>query len=982
MFTNNKLSKAVRLAMMFGAASTLAFAGTVAAQENNEEEAKKDEKAERIQVVGSRIRTDGLDSATPVTVISASIAQEQGLNTLGELLRTSTIAAGSDQLISAYSVGFVTAGGSGAESISLRGLGANRTLVLLNGRRAGPAGARGQVSAFDMNALPISAIERVEILKDGASSLYGSDAVAGVINIITKRDDVANITVSGSKPFDSGGETYRVNGTYGETFDRGSWRVIADYNVNTGLVRDDREYFNCNTRLLFDATTGALADPIDPRTGQAHCNGSGYGLFNLSGGRLQYDYTNFGFPNAGSTFTSPGTNPANQPLTAPAGWYYAGWNKETDGWLDGQHPFQRQATMIPESKVGSVYFQGNYDLNDNVSVFGELLHSQRKTKSRNVRQLFSQDGGGNGGYLPVTAIPGWAGTASVLPVAISNHFSNDTTIDYTRGVVGFEAELGEWLMNFSYQRTFNNGTYRSDIFLRDAVHKSQRVLRGEACEGVTPLSQRPCYAVEWFDKDFLNGNPSQGARDFLFGEETGNTYYKQDTLDVYVTGDLFELPAGMVGTAYGLSYQTDFIKDTPGAETLRGNSHGLTGAGITTGRSSTKAVFGELVIPLLRDLPFAQRVELTTSGRWTDVNTYGSGNTYKAGLNWTITDNWRVRASRGTSFRAPALFELFLDNQTGFLGQTIDPCVNWIESSNELLKTNCQAAGIPASYIAGVGSSMTSITGGGQGQLDAETSVSKGIGLVFTSDENRFAASVDYYDVEIRNQVVNVGGAAVLNQCYFSENFANEPFCRQITRRTGVDGDWGIATVRGGYLNTAKQTVRGVDYAFTYRDSFSFGDVRVRLEHTQQIERNYQQFALDPETRFVGRVGTPKEVGTLQTSFLRDGWRFNWSMNYFGKTSNYHIYANGNQTSYRPNTPGERNVTFLAETPTYVLHAFSANTTFMDNFDVTFGIANAFDKQPPKASPAASNVVGNVPLFASQLDYLGRRVFMTLSYDF
>ncbi|CAM5221682.1 hypothetical protein [Alishewanella longhuensis] len=114
--------------MMFGAASTLAFAGTVAAQETNEGEAKKDEKAERIQVVGSRIRTDGLDSATPVTVISASVPQKQGLNTLGELLRTSTIAAGSDQLISGYSVGFVTAGGSGAESIWLRGLGANRTL--------------------------------------------------------------------------------------------------------------------------------------------------------------------------------------------------------------------------------------------------------------------------------------------------------------------------------------------------------------------------------------------------------------------------------------------------------------------------------------------------------------------------------------------------------------------------------------------------------------------------------------------------------------------------------------------------------------------------------------------------------------------------------------------------------------------------------------------------------------------------------------
>src|SRR5690554_5928097 len=146
MYTNSKLSKAVRLALAFGAASTMALAGVAGAQEeeNDEErEARESERPERIQVVGSRIRTDGIDNATPIDIISAEIATEQGLNTLGELLRTSTIASGSDQLISAYSVGFVTAGGAGAESISMRGLGANRTLVLLNGRRAGPAGTRG-----------------------------------------------------------------------------------------------------------------------------------------------------------------------------------------------------------------------------------------------------------------------------------------------------------------------------------------------------------------------------------------------------------------------------------------------------------------------------------------------------------------------------------------------------------------------------------------------------------------------------------------------------------------------------------------------------------------------------------------------------------------------------------------------------------------------------------------------------------------------
>ena len=229
MFTNNKLSKAVRLAMVFGAATTLAFAGSVSAQETEEDEtAKKDEKTERIQVVGSRIRTDGLDSASPITIISTELAKDQGLSTLGELLRTSTVAAGSSQLISALSVGFVTAGGAGNESISMRGLGANRTLVLLNGRRAGPAGTRGQVAAFDLNSIPLSAVERIEVLKDGASSLYGSDAVAGVINIITKKGDGSNVTVNLDQPFESGGENYRLNATYGKTFYRGSFRVVAD----------------------------------------------------------------------------------------------------------------------------------------------------------------------------------------------------------------------------------------------------------------------------------------------------------------------------------------------------------------------------------------------------------------------------------------------------------------------------------------------------------------------------------------------------------------------------------------------------------------------------------------------------------------------------------------------------------------------------------------------------------------------------------
>ena len=158
----------------------------VFAQEEAEDGA---EPVEKISIVGSRIRTDAFANDTPIDIISVEDAEQEGLKTLGELLRTSTAAAGSSQITAALTVGYVTDGGTGAETVGLRGLGANRTLILLNGRRAGPAGTRGAVSAFDLNSIPLSAIERVEILKDGASALYGSDAVAGVINIITKKGD-------------------------------------------------------------------------------------------------------------------------------------------------------------------------------------------------------------------------------------------------------------------------------------------------------------------------------------------------------------------------------------------------------------------------------------------------------------------------------------------------------------------------------------------------------------------------------------------------------------------------------------------------------------------------------------------------------------------------------------------------------------------------------------------------------------------------
>ncbi|MDP5186630.1 MAG: TonB-dependent receptor [Alishewanella sp.] len=994
MFTNNKLSKAVRLAMVFGAATTLAFAGSVSAQETEEDEtAKKDEKTERIQVVGSRIRTDGLDSASPITIISTELAKDQGLSTLGELLRTSTVAAGSSQLISALSVGFVTAGGAGNESISMRGLGANRTLVLLNGRRAGPAGTRGQVAAFDLNSIPLSAVERIEVLKDGASSLYGSDAVAGVINIITKKGDGSNVTVNLDQPFESGGENYRLNATYGKTFDRGSFRVVADYNLQTELARGDRDFFDCNQRLFYSqANPGERTDPIDPRTGDYHCSASQYGvwIFNYAPGasnfrtgvKAQYDYDGFFAAANRPTFNSLITSPGPNNISVPNGWYPVSYDKETDGWADADHPFQNAQSMIPESEVASVFMMGDYDLTDNISAYSELIYSQRKTEVNSFRQFWTAQLG-NRRYIRGGTVDGWGGDAvGFMPVAMTDHSGGETTIDYSRYVLGLEGSLGDWSWDVSFQNSYNKGTYNNKVILFDAMNMAQDAVYGGPCAGaVSPVSGKACTPVDWLSPDHINGNQSQAVKDFLFDIDYGVTTYRQSTIDGYITGDLFELPAGMISTAVGASFQQDALNDVPGEATLAGNLWGSTGAGITAGSANTRAVYSEVFVPVLRDMFLAESLDITASGRWTDVSTYGSDSTFKVSANWVIGNGFQVRASRGSSFRAPALFELFLEGQTGFLNQTgNDPCLNWAGrlaegTLDQRVAANCEADGVPATYV-NPGSSMTSITGGGAGVLEAETSISKGIGIVWKSPEDKFGFSADYYDVVISSQVSNIGGGTVLGLCYRSENFPNEPFCDQFTRRDGsAAGDFGIDTVRGGYVNVAEQKVRGTDFLFTYQDDFDFGSLRIRLDHTVQFERSFKQFPDSTPSQYVGDVGDPKHVGTLSTTLNRDGWRYTWNMRYVSGTDDYKYFANGNQTTYR----GQPS-TFIAETPTYILHSASVQRDIY-GVDVTFGIANLFDKAPPQGSPAGVRTAGNSVLY-SQYEFIGRRAFLNMSYDF
>src|SRR5689334_12554701 len=218
---------------------------------------------ERIVITGSRISRTEFTSTAPIQVITSENSTLEGLVDTAEILQGSSIAEGSTQFNNTFG-NFVIEGGPGINSVSLRGLGAQRSLVLLNGQRPGPAGARGQVGPFDLNVIPDSIISRAEILKDGASSIYGSDAVAGVVNIITRSSvDKPELNIQYNATEQGGGNTLSVNGAIGFDLFGGNIILAAEYEDRDPLKWKDRRNLACSQDLIYDATTGARIDRLD-----------------------------------------------------------------------------------------------------------------------------------------------------------------------------------------------------------------------------------------------------------------------------------------------------------------------------------------------------------------------------------------------------------------------------------------------------------------------------------------------------------------------------------------------------------------------------------------------------------------------------------------------------------------------------------------------------------------------------------------------
>jgi iron complex outermembrane receptor protein len=1069
----------MKRALWLGSAVTIAFAGfaTIAAADDAEkvkvtegvqiaqsttppppaeEEAKPEEKkVERVVVTGSRLKKNEFTSSAPIQVITREETTLEGLNDTADILQGSTLASGSQQIGNTFG-GFITQGGPGANTISLRGLGAVRTLVLVNGRRLAPAGTRGQTGPIDLNTIPESMIDRIEILKDGGSSIYGSDAVAGVINIITRKNvDGIEFSAYANQPFDGGGEVWQGSALWGETFDQGHFLLLGEYQRREPLKTGDRDYFGCAQDLVFDSAVGtrhstlgagSLLDIIDPATGQSKCfdigvmgtvdrtltaaGGSVAGANFPFGGRYLPDPAAvagggpFGLDIAGFRRVSLGyAQAANRmfPALVPSG--TVSGNTAFDQLLNAANraaveaAWRANIAAVPtdNERLGqtdvispvtrySFFGEGSYDIFPGVEAYSELAFVRRESEQQRFRQFFPDIcGPGNtagnffGRQSQAYSCGGVANPNNTLgqrALPIFLHSSNgDQTVDSYRGVLGFKGEFsdkfpifGSWAYDLYAQHSRAEADYTQDQIWLDAVAATTGPV---ACDQTLiffsggQCSSLPAGGIPWLDPTRISGGtfaftPAEQA--FLFGRETGHTTFTETTVNGSITGDIWQAPYGMIAGALGFELRQYELDDTPGIGSQVDNLWGFTSAGRTVGDDSVSEVYGEVSIPLLAGMKFAEDLTLDASVRYSNYESYGDGSTYKLGLNYQITPEYRVRGTTGTSFRAPQLFELFLANQTGFLAQgSIDPCIQWQISSNPLIVQSCGPAGInlPSGYN-GPFSSATIVTGGGT-NLNAERSEARTVGFIWTPDWIDFSVGIDYWEFEVIDEIAQFGAANIVNACHTRPPILANPFCSLYTRDTNpLSPSFGfISIVNNGFVNISDQTTDGIDVTARYEHEFSFGTLLINTDLTWTFTDEIRVFTGFPNDDDNGEVYDADFTGSVDVRFDYQDWTFFWNVDMASRASLDEAFG----TSLFAWRATPFTGYFKQYTEFVATHDLSTRYR-ADDWSITFGVQNIFDDPPPSNSQLSAGRIGNSVAFGGPYDLLGRRGFVEITKEF
>jgi outer membrane receptor protein involved in Fe transport len=955
-----------------------------------------------ITVTGTRIRRPNLESPVPITSMSAEELPEQGQASIGDALNDlPSLRSTFSQQNSGASIGT-----AGENFLDLRGLGTTRTLVLVNGRRHVTASVGNFIP--DVNTIPQELVERVDIVTGGEAAVYGSDAVAGVVNFILKRNfDGIRLRVQdgvserGDRPIQVATLTAGQNFADG----RGNIAVSLEYTKAAPLFARDRD----NQTGAFSGSCGFVRTEVTTAESRTPSNSDGIpdrsficglrsatisnagtiGQLNAAGDFLRFD-------NAGNLFVDhPPTSFVPFGATTQLGGF--GSTLEDTGTLAvGQTRYV--ANLLGHfdfSPSLQFFFEGKYVRQDVLqegqpSFFQGNLNTffSGNFRTNNVPNLRCDNGFLTAQDIATLRANGLCGGAAAfnpsgtIPISRFNvDFGGRRELDRRETIRVVGGIQGDFHNNWHYEVSLNYGRFTStneeddNLFFSDingnpagfslAVDAVKNAAGQVVCRvNQVTVTNPACAPLDLFGQ----GAPSQAAINFI--NTTSFLYSHATELDAlaFLSGDTagaFSLPGGPIGFSIGAEYRR---------ETAARHADPFSQSGATFFNAfnrfappafAVKELFGELNIPLLKDVPFFHELSVSGAARYSHYNT-SAGNTWAWNVNgiWSPVSDLRFRGNYSRSVRVPTLSDLYAPSSQNFANGFQDPCDILFINGGPNRRANCAALGVPTTVLAGspcvsaaapVGSPFINCTARANGQgffnagnprLTPEVGKSKTIGGVLTPRFiPGFALSVDYFDITVTNLIASLTAQAVINDCVDQPTINNQ-FCAQLFPRN----QFGLLVnpfLLNNPFNFAKQTSRGVDFDLTYRHNFANGmRFGARGVGTWTLERNNFLNPLNPAfaVHQLETLGDPVFSANLQLTLGKGPWDLSWTFRYIGKQT---ITAYEATHSFQGRPPTDPDFADRVFYPEVLYHDVRFSYKVNNKFRFYLGVDNLTDKLPP-----------------------------------
>lgn len=913
-------------------------------------------RGDEVVVTGSRIVSPNVVSTSPITSVSATQLQSTARISVGDTLNQLP------QLQSTFSQANSTRflGTAGLNLLDLRGLGTQRTLVLVNGRRHVGSDVLNNAVSVDVNTIPTDLIENVEVVTGGESAVYGSDAIAGVVNFKLKQN-FEGVQVRGQGGISQYGDagSYFVSGLAGKNFadGRGNLALSVEYARQNSLYASQRNYLRQNNTFVTVDTdpAGVTAgqtlpnydgnpDNIffrDVRSGTIGAGGlvtfaSPAGLCGADANGRRFS-CNYLFQPDGTLVQQTGTRVGVGTNSAsPSGSAFIGGNGDT----------RREGQLVqvqPELDRFSANLIGHFEVSNAFVPFIEAKYSRTQVVGQGTSGPAFFTGGTIDGffeqpslsnpYLTAQArqtitnalIAGGADPATIngdtrfvlrknlVDLGVRTEESRRETYRIVGGVRGdFN---GDWHYEVSgnygefRERTRvlgNLNVQRAGLALDAERNAAGQIVCGSqinAANAGTDLAGNPAVLAADIAacqplNPFGQGNISQAARNYLLQDTTSVGKITQTDVNAFINGDtsgFFNMPGGPLSFVVGGEYRRETNDFTPDPLVSAGYTFYNALSAFNPPAFEVKEAYGEVLLPILADLPFAQKLSVTAAARVSDYNSSaGTVYTYNFGGSYSPIRDITFRANYARAVRAPNLSELYSPQGQNF-ATVNDPCsANFIGTGTQFRAANCAAAGIPTGYNYLYQSSIE-ILSGGNPDLNVEKSDSYTYGVLLTPTAlPGLSLSVDYYNIKVNNVITAPSAQQILNSCYDAPTLS-QGFCSLFQRvgagQTGPNGEQAYRVIEGSLqqtlLNYAKLQTRGIDVNLAY--SHSIGAVRLSstLAYTHQLQNDA---FIDPAQpgfadTIVGEAPSPKDRVTWNINSDFGAVNLNYQIRYLSKQS-------------------------------------------------------------------------------------------------